>query len=214
MKVLEEWRHNECVWDHLIGPNADLKVTTISEVKTWDCLSIYSILHSTFFVCPVAFKAARLIVPPYGRWGGWCIWARPPLLAHHIPGDKVWRPGHTDTWPCPGTVQRHAALWSRRGAQTTLLRWGWWHTVFQRRKRNTALCVITSVIKLKHEAIMSDLLCETGNNVAALISSLAPDSRDHSSFYGLYGVCPAALLFKRRQTGIVTERTWQKCLPV
>lgn len=67
--------------------------------------------------------------------------------------------------------------------------------------------MITSVIKLNHEAIMSDLLCETGNNVAALISSLAPDSRDHSSFYGPYGVCPAALLFKRRQTGIVTERT-------
>lgn len=46
-----------------------------------------------------------------------------------------------------------------------------------------------------------------GNNVAVLISSLAPDSRDHSGFYGLYGVYPAALLFKRRQTGIVTERT-------
>lgn len=61
-------------------------------------------------------------MPPYGGWGGWCVWARPSLLAHHIQGDKVWRPGHTDTWPCPGTQQRHASLWSRRRAQTTLLR--------------------------------------------------------------------------------------------
>lgn len=104
-------------------------------------------------------------MPPYGRWGGWCVWARPPLLAHHIQGDKVWRPGHTDTWPCPGTDQRHAALWSCRGAQTTLLRWGWWHTVFQKRNRNSALCVIASVIKLKHKTILWDLLWEMGNNV-------------------------------------------------
>lgn len=53
---------------------------------------------------------------------------------------------------------------------------------------------------------MWDFLCEIDNDIAVLISSLAPDSRDHSGFYGLYGVCPAALLFKRRQTGIVFER--------
>lgn len=61
-------------------------------------------------------------VTPYGRWGGWCIWARPALLAHHIQADKVWRPGHTDPRPYPGTQQRHASLWSGRGAKTTLLR--------------------------------------------------------------------------------------------
>lgn len=61
---------------------------------------------------------------------------------------------------------------------------------------------------------MWGFLCEIDNDIAVLISPLAPDSRDHSGFYGLYGVCPAALLFKRRQTGIVFEREWQKCLPV
>lgn len=58
---------------------------------------------------------------------------------------------------------------------------------------------------MNHETIMWDFLCEI-DDIAVLISSLAPDSRDHSGFYGLYGVCPAALLFKRRQTGIVFER--------
>lgn len=147
-------------------------------------------------------------MPPYGRWGGWCVWARPPLLAHNIQGDKVWRPGHSDTWSCPGTKQRHAALWNRRRAQTTLLRWVCRHTVFQKRKGNIASCVITSVIKLKQESIMWDLLWEMGNSFAALISRLAPDSRHRICFYGLCAVYPAALPFKRRQTGIVTERMW------
>lgn len=53
---------------------------------------------------------------------------------------------------------------------------------------------------------MRDLVWEMGNNVAALISRLAPDSRDHSGFYGLHGVYPAALLFKRRQAGSATEK--------
>lgn len=68
------------------------------------------------------FVATHCTVTPYGRWRGWCVWARPALLAHHIQGDKVWRPGHADTWSYPGTQQRHASLWSRRGAQNTLLR--------------------------------------------------------------------------------------------
>lgn len=164
-----------------------------------------------WIVCPVDFQVAHYKVPPYGRWGGWCVWARPPLLAHHIQGGKVWGPGHTDTWPCPGTEQRHAALWSRKGAQTTLLRWGWWH--FKRENGTLAVCDKRTV-KLKHATIIWDLLWEMGNSVAALISPLAPDSPDHSRFYGLYGVYPAALLFKRRQPGIVTEGTWQECSPV
>lgn len=60
--------------------------------------------------------APQHTVTPYGRWGGWCVWARPALA------DKVWRPGHADPWPYPGTQQRHASLWSGRGAKTTLLR--------------------------------------------------------------------------------------------
>ena len=59
--------------------------------------------------------------------------------------------------------------------------------------------------------IMRDSLWEADNNVAALLSPLAPECPDRSSFYGLYEVYPAALPFKRRQTGIATERTWQKC---
>lgn len=54
-----------------------------------------------------------------------------------------------------------------------------------------------------------ELPCVTGNSVAVLISSMAPDSRDLCGFYGLCRVCPAALLVKRRHTGIVTEMTWQ-----
>lgn len=161
----------------------------------------------------------RLLVSkrtPYGRWGGRCVWAKSQLLAHHIQGDKVWTSRHTDTRSCPGTKQRHAALWSRRGAQTTLLRWGWQHTIFQKRggKGNTALCVITGVIKPTHESTMRDSPWGMVNSVTALISPLAPHSRHHIHFYGLYAVYPAALLFKRRQTGIVTERMWQKCSPV
>lgn len=174
------------------------RFSIINEVKSWHAFDSYGRQMSfiEIFLClSFFFKAAHPLVPPHGRWGGWCVRARPPLLAHHIPGDKVWRPGHTDTWPCPGTVQRHAALWSRRGAQTTLLRWGWWRTIFQKRNRNAVLCVTISVIKLKRETMMRDSLWEMGNNVATLISSLAPGSRDHSGFYGLYGVYPAALLF-------------------
>lgn len=71
-----------------------------------------------------------------------------------------------------------------------------------------ALCVITRVIKLELETVR-ELPCETGNSVATLISSLAPDSRDLCGFYGLCGVCPAALQFKGRHTGIVSATTWQ-----
>lgn len=71
-----------------------------------------------------------------------------------------------------------------------------------------ALCVITRVIKPQRETVRK-LPCETGNSVATLISSLAPDSRDLCGFYGLCGVCPAALQFKRRHTVIVSAATWQ-----
>lgn len=145
-------------------------------------------------------------MPPYGRWGGWCISARPSQLAYHIPGDKVRGPGHADTWPNPGTVQRHASLWSRGGAQTTLLRWGTLH--FARKWGTLDLCVITRLIKLKRKTV-PESPCATGESVAVLISSVAPDSRDLCGFYGLCRVCPAALLVKRRHTGIVTEATWQ-----
>lgn len=64
------------------------------------------------------------------------------------------------------------------------------------------------VIKLNLKTV-GELPCETGNSVAVLISSVAPDSRDLCSFYGLCGVCPAALLFNRRHTGIVSATTWQ-----
>lgn len=225
MNAFGKQTYNDCVWDHLIKSNADQsKVVVTGEVELWDAFDLYtyqkpvcailSCCSNSSFPVLLFLKAAYLIVPPYGRWGGWCVWARPSLLAHHIPGDKVWRPGHTNTWPCPGTIQRHASLGSRRGAQTTLLRWGWWHTVFQKRKkRNIVLWMISSVIKLKYETILWDLWWEMANYVAALILFLAPDSRDYSGFYGLHGVYPAASLFKRRQTGIETGRTWQRRLP-
>lgn len=73
--------------------------------------------------------------PPHGRWGRRCVRAGPQQLAHGGQEDKVWRPGHADARSCPGTKQRHASLWTCRGAQTTFLRWGWWHTVFQKQKK-------------------------------------------------------------------------------
>lgn len=173
--------------------------------ETWDSFDLC--IHWDFlkpagviiFLSLFSVSAAHILEPPYGRWGGWCVWARPPLLALHIQGDKVSRPGHTDTWPYTATEQRHAALWSRRGAQTTFLRWGGWHCLVRDNK-----CYKTKAW---------DLQWEMGNSVAVLMSPMAPDSRDHSDFYGLYGVYPAALLFKRRQTGIVSKRTQQKCSP-
>lgn len=79
---------------------------------------------------------------------------------------------------------------------------------FTRERGTMAPCVITRAIKLELETVR-ELPCETGNSVATLISSLAPCSRDLCGFYGLYGVCPAALQFKRRHTGIVSATTWQ-----
>lgn len=64
--------------------------------------------------------------------------------------------------------------------------------------------MITRLIKLTRETV-PELPCVTGNSVAVLISSVAPDSRDLCGFYGLCRVCPAALLVKRRHPGIVTE---------
>lgn len=78
---------------------------------------------------------------------------------------------------------------------------------FTRERGTMALCVITRVVKLELETVR-ELPCETGNSVATLISSLAPDSRDLCGFYGLCGVCPAALQFKRRHADIASATTW------
>lgn len=191
----------------------------VTVIKSWRGKKTPTTLYSAGvlrLLCPVStfHRVAPLIVPSHGWWGGRCLWARPAQLAHNIQGDKVWRPGHTDTWSRPGTEQRHAALWGGRGAQTTLLRWGKSHIWCETRRE---LWVVRDKRVIKPSVWKYDIMTawETGNSVAALISALAPDSRDRSGFYGLRVVCPAALLFKRRQTLALWLRgTWQKCVPV
>lgn len=67
---------------------------------------------------------------------------------------------------------------------------------FTRERGTMAACVITTAIKLQLETVRESP-CETGNSVAALISSLAPDSRDLCGFYGLLWSVPSCFAIQK-----------------